>query len=267
MMRVGTQKRTKPSSSSPNAAYRTSPTNRYTSSSPVNNSSHNTSRNTSFNRWGFLKWLCSACFSAFYLFFAIFLTCLCPNNSISNSLNNSRKHFEGACLIFTFISSWFSPFHQIPSYRQNASPLHEETHKFAQDYHLKSVAEKRMTSNSPSVNERSSPHRTSSPSYLHGTASPNYPHRTASPSYAHAAASPNYPHRTASPSYVRASSPNYPTPGRDSPDYITSKKLNEKRYDVSSSSFSKKNDYDTNYTGKMSSLRLADSRSPSFLER
>lgn len=121
------------------------------------------------------------------------------------------------------------------SYRQNASPIHEETHKFAQDYHMKSVAEKRMASQSPSFNDRSSP------SYLH---------------------------RTSSPSYVRASSPNYPTPGRDTPDYISSKKLNEKRYDVSSPSYVKKSDFDTNYAStKMSSMRLSDSRSPNFIER
>lgn len=50
MMRVGTQKRTKSSSSSPNTNYRASPTNRFTSSSPINNSSHNTSKHSSYNR-------------------------------------------------------------------------------------------------------------------------------------------------------------------------------------------------------------------------
>lgn len=157
------------------------------------------------------------------------------------------------------------------SYRQSASPLHQETHKFAQDYHMKTVAEKRMTAISPSFNERNSPsypHRTASPSYPHGTSSPSYPHGTPSPSYPHRTSSPSYPQRTASPSYVRASSPNYPTPGRDSPDFITSKKLNGKRFDVSSPSFGKKTDFDTNFTSsKMSSMRISDTKSPNFIER
>ncbi|KAJ8954350.1 hypothetical protein NQ318_011022 [Aromia moschata] len=171
MMRVGTQRRAKSSSNSPNATYRASPTNRYASSSPVN-SSLNTSKNTTYN-----------------------------------------------------------------SYRQNASPIHEETHKFAQDYHMKTVAEKRMSSSS---NERNSP------SYMHRTNSPSYMQRTASPSY-----------RNQSPPYG----------GRDSPDYISSKRLNEKRYDTSSPSFAKKTEYDSNYTSKMSSMRISDSRSPNFIER
>lgn len=153
---------------------------------------------------------------------------------IRNVIIGSRK------LLYYFITirNHFS------SYRQSASPLHEETHKFAQDYHMKSVAEKRMSSNSPSFNDRNSP---------------SYPHRTSSP---------NYPQRTASPSYVRASSPNYPSPGRDSPDFITSKRLNEKRYEFANSSLTKnKSDFDSNYATKMSSMRISDSRSPSYMER
>ncbi|KAJ8980083.1 hypothetical protein NQ317_009439 [Molorchus minor] len=146
MMRVGTQRRNKSSSSSPNTTYRASPTNRYTSSSPIN-SSLNTSKNTIYNR---------------------------------------------------------------------------------------------MSSNSPSFNERNSP------SYMNRTNSPSYVQRTASPSY-----------HNNSPPYA----------GRDSPDYITSKRLNERRYDTSSPSFAKKTEYDSGYTSKMASMRISDSRSPSFMER
>ncbi|ENN77351.1 hypothetical protein YQE_06176, partial [Dendroctonus ponderosae] len=161
MMRVGTQRRSKPSTSSPNNTYRQSPTNRYASPSP-------TSKNTIYN-----------------------------------------------------------------SYRQNASPLLEETHRYAQDYHSRSVAEKsRITSNSPSYE------RNASPSYVQRTSSP------------------------------RNESPNYGTSqpyGRESPDYITSKRLNEKRYDTSSPSFAKK--ADSSYTSKISSMKLSDSRSPHYGER
>ncbi|CAH0557049.1 unnamed protein product [Brassicogethes aeneus] len=163
MMRVGTQKRSK-SNSSP-TGYRSSPTNRYTSSSPVSSSILN--RNTTLN-----------------------------------------------------------------SYRQNASPVLEETHKYAKDYHR--MSENRMTD---------ARFQTSSPTF--DRSSPSYMHRTASPSYAHRTSSPIY--RTKSPSY-----------GRDSPDYITSKRLNEKRFDTSSPSFAKKSsDYD--YTNKMSSMRVSES--------
>ncbi|XP_057668388.1 filamin-A isoform X2 [Diorhabda carinulata] len=161
MMRVGTQKRMK-SSSSPTSNYRTSPTHRMNSSSP----------------------------------------------SLSTPTKNTTYS------------------------RQNASPLLEETHKYAQDYHMKSVAEKRLTSSSPIYQDRT-------PNY-----SPNYTQRNHSPVY-----------RTASPNF-HPPSPNYrptsPIHGRDSPDYISSRKLNEKRYD---------------FTNKMSSMRLEDSRSPNYLDR
>uniref|UniRef100_A0A6P7EZ55 Filamin-A-like n=1 Tax=Diabrotica virgifera virgifera TaxID=50390 RepID=A0A6P7EZ55_DIAVI len=162
MMRVGTQKRSK-ISSSPTSPYRASPTNRFNSPSP----------------------------------------------NLSTPTKNSSY----------------------TSYRQNASPLLDETHKFAQDYHMKSVSEKRMPSSSPIYQDR-----THSPSYNQRTHSPVY--RTASPNFH--PPSPNY----------RPNSP--PVQGRDSPDFITSRKLNEKRYD---------------FTNKMSSMRLEDSRSPSYLER
>nr|CAH7749585.1 unnamed protein product [Callosobruchus chinensis] len=180
IMRVGTQRKSKSSSNtSPNSTFRTSPTNRYASSSPVN-SSLNTSKNTSYNSYS----------------------------------------------------------------RQSASPSFvDETHKFAQDYHMKSVSEKRMTSGSPSYNDRHSP---------------SYPHRAASPYNG-----PPSPYRNGSPSYNPS-----PSHGRDSPDYITSRKLNEKRFESSPSpSFTKKNEYDTNYASKMSSMRISDSRSPVFMER
>ncbi|XP_076270429.1 filamin-type immunoglobulin domains fbug isoform X3 [Rhynchophorus ferrugineus] len=114
------------------------------------------------------------------------------------------------------------------SYRQNASPLLEETHKYAQDYHNRSVTEKsRITSGSPSYNERND-----SPSYLQRNESPSY--RGPSPAY-----------------------------GRDSPDFISSKRLNERRYDTSSPSFAKKT-ADSTYTNKMSSMKISDPRSTSF---
>nr|XP_023019237.1 filamin-A isoform X3 [Leptinotarsa decemlineata] len=187
MMRVGTQRRSKSSNSSPSSTYRASPTNRFNSSSPTA-PSPNTMKNTIYN-----------------------------------------------------------------SYRQNASPLLEETQKFAQEHHMRSVAEKRMTANSPNFADRNSPsymQRTNSPSYMHRTTSPSYMHRTASPSY-----------QPPSPGYR----PSSPSQGRDSPDRITSKRLNEKRYDTASPSFAKKTEFD--FTSKMSSMRMADSRSPNFLER
>lgn len=103
---------------------------------------------------------------------------------------------------------------------------------------MKSVAEKRMSSNSPIDRN--------SPSYMHRTGSPSYAQRTASPSY-----------RNQSPPYG----------GRDSPDYISSKRLNEKRYDTSSPSFAKKTELDGSYANKMSSMRITESRSPNFMER
>lgn len=115
------------------------------------------------------------------------------------------------------------------NYRQNSSPVTSETHKYAQEYH------KKIASNSPSFNDR-----TNSPSYLNRN-------------------SPSYMQRTHSPNYVTS----------DSSDFITSRKLNEKRYDTSSPSpsFGKKADYESNYATKMSSMRISDSRSPNFLER
>lgn len=95
MMRVGTQKRHK-SSSSPNTTYRQSPTGtRLSSSSPIN-VQHLTALNT--------------------------------------SRNANYTH-----------------------YRENSSPILSDSHKYAQEYHKKSVMERQMTSNSP---------RAQSPSYL-----------------------------------------------------------------------------------------------------
>lgn len=76
--------------------------------------------------------------------------------------------------------------------------------------------------------------------------------RTVSPnSYAPRSPSPTFAPRTQSPFRTQ------------SPDYITSKKLNDRRY----LSASPKNDYESNYTNKLSSMRLSDSRSPAFVER
>lgn len=102
------------------------------------------------------------------------------------------------------------------SYRQNASPVLEETYKIAHDYHRQTVNEQR-TSGSPHF-------------------------------------------RTSSPGYNNSS----PTYGRDSPDYISSKRLNERRFETSSPSFGKN---DSSYANKMSSMRISDTRSPSFMDR
>lgn len=181
MMRVGTQRRSKSSTSSPNATYRQSPTPHSSRTSPINQTSLNTSLNSSYN---------------------------------SASKNTSS---------FT-------------NYRQTASPnFATDTHKYAQDYHKLSVNEssRRLSAGSPGLMERS--------------ISPSFAPRAASPSFA----------QRASPSFMRA----------QSPDYITSKKLNERRYETSSPSFQKRNEYDSSYTNKMSSMRVTDSRSPAFNER
>lgn len=117
------------------------------------------------------------------------------------------------------------------SYRPSPSPVLGETQKYAQDYHKKSV-EKRLS------------------------ASPSY-ERPLSPSYAPRSPSPTFAPRTESPSFLRT----------QSPDYITSKKLNDRRYLSASPNFTKKTDYDSSYANKMSSLRVSDNRSPAYMER
>lgn len=117
------------------------------------------------------------------------------------------------------------------NYRPSPSPVLGETQKYAQDYHKKSV-ENRLS------------------------ASPSY-ERPLSPSYAPRSPSPTFAARTESPSFLRT----------QSPDYITSKKLNDRRYLSASPNFTKKNDYDSSYSNKMSSLRVSDNRSPAYMER
>lgn len=117
------------------------------------------------------------------------------------------------------------------NYRPSPSPVLGETQKYAQDYHKMSV-DKRLSA-SPS-NER-----------------------PLSPSYAPRSPSPTFAQRTESPSFLRT----------QSPDYITSKKLNDRRYLSASPNFTKKADYDASYSNKMSSLRVSDNRSPAYMER
>lgn len=104
-------------------------------------------------------------------------------------------------------------------YRQTSSTVHENLHRSSQDFQVKSIVEK--MSNSSGFNNRNTS---------------------------------DYVHRTSSPSYVRASSPNNPTTGGD---YIASKNLNEKRHDVSSSNYPKKNEFDDGFN-KRSSVRIPD---------
>lgn len=80
--------------------------------------------------------------------------------------------------------------------------------------------------------------------------------RTVSPSYAPRSPSPTFRERD-SPSFNRA----------QSPEYITSKKLNDRRYLSPSPNIPKKTEYDTSYSNKLSSLRVSDNRSPVFNER
>lgn len=119
------------------------------------------------------------------------------------------------------------------NYRPSPSPVFGETQKYAQDYHKLSV-EKRMSSVSPSFE------------------------RTVSPSYAPRSPSPTFKERD-SPSFNRA----------QSPEYITSKKLNDRRYLSPSPNIPKKTDYESNYSNsnKFSSMRISENKSPVFNER
>lgn len=127
-------------------------------------------------------------------------------------------------------------------YRPSPSPTFNETQKYAQDYHHLHVEKEKLTPRTVSPN-----------SYAPRSPSPTFAHRTQSPSF----------NRTQSPSFNRTQSPSFN--GRtQSPDYISSKKLNDRRFLASSP----KNDYESNnYTNKLSAMRLTDSRSPAFLER
>lgn len=109
-------------------------------------------------------------------------------------------------------------------YRPSPSPTFGETQKYAQDYHHLQVEREKITPR---------------------TVSPN--------SYAPRSPSPTFAQRTQSPSFRT-----------QSPDYISSKKLNDRRY---LSGSPKNNDYESNYTNKMAAMRLSESRSPAFIER
>ncbi|KRT80951.1 Actin binding protein, partial [Oryctes borbonicus] len=111
----------------------------------------------------------------------------------------------------------------------------------SQEEHIKTYSEKRNLS-SPVIDKR--------------TSSPNYIPRVSSPSL-----SP----RAQSPGFARIPSPVY---GRESPDYVSSKKLSVNRYNSPSPSFSKqKAEHDTSYVNKMSSLQVRDTHSPVFMEK
>lgn len=92
------------------------------------------------------------------------------------------------------------------NYRQTASPVYaSDTHRYAQDYHRLTVNEnKRMSS-----------------------VSPNFIERSLSPSLAPRANSPTFAQRPYSPNYMRA----------QSPDYVTSKKFNERKYESNEKRF------------------------------
>ncbi|KAF5295411.1 hypothetical protein FQA39_LY13072 [Lamprigera yunnana] len=119
---------------------------------------------------------------------------------------------------------------KISKYREAASPT------VGNNYQKVITSESHLLSSSPSFDDHLRPN------------SPGPIPRISSPSLAP---------RAHSPSYNRA----------QSPEYITSKKLNERRYETSSPSFAKKSDYDSNYVNKMSSLRVSDSHSPNFMGR
>lgn len=103
--------------------------------------------------------------------------------------------------------------------RQSPSPVLIDTHKYAQDYHHRSVAEKRI-----------------------GTTS----------------SSPNYAERNGSSPILQRT---------QSPDYITSRKLNERsnKYETSASIYP---NYDVNESLKVSNMKITDARrSPLMMER
>lgn len=79
------------------------------------------------------------------------------------------------------------------------------------------------------------------------------------------AISPSLAPRSPSPTFADRKSPNFPR--TQSPDYITSKRLNDRRYLSASPNPAKKDEYDSGYTNRMQSMHISDSKSPSFTER
>lgn len=141
---------------------------------------------------------------------------------------------------------------------------------------------------SPTANSRSSPISSHQISQNNTSKSPNYAAYRLSPSpsptlgetqkYAQdyhrlqvgekhstpRAISPSYAPRSPSPTFVaRTQSPIFRT---QSPDYVSSRKLNERQYLSASPNFTR-NDYDSSHVNKMSSMRISDSKSPVSLER
>lgn len=132
-------------------------------------------------------------------------------------------------------SSPNSTYRQSPTPNSRYSPIHNV-----------------KTSNRPSPSPTFSETQKYAQDYHHLQVGEKITPRTVSPSYAPRSPSPTFAACTQSPSFRT-----------QSPDYISSKKLNDRRY----LSASPKNDYESNYANKLSSIRLSDSRSPAFIER
>lgn len=149
------------------------------------------------------------------------------SKSSNSSPNTTYRHSPVHARVSPVTTSQFSTNQNLPNtsyntkqtFRQSPSPVLADTHKYTQDFH-RTVTEKCVTS-SPKFGERSSP------SYLQRTSSP------------------------------QAQRTHSPTTRTQSPDYISSKRLNERRYETSSPSFN------TNFANKM---RISESHSPTFNE-
>lgn len=96
------------------------------------------------------------------------------------------------------------------------------------------------------------------------TTSPIYDDRTSSPSYIPRASSPSLAPRAQSPGFARIPSPSFAIRAR-SPDYITSKRLNSRHETPSPGGIPKysKSEHEM-FTGRMSAMRIGESRSPVF---
>lgn len=154
----------------------------------------------------------------------------------SNRLNTPSPINHISHLNSSYNSSNKNSSYSNNKYRETPSPnFNNSSHKYTQDYQRLTVNENRLSSNSPSFDDRL---RATSPGPIPRISSPSLAPRAQSPSY-------------------RA----------QSPEYISSKRLNERRYETSSPSFTKNVDYDSSFTNKMSSLRVTGSQSPNFVER
>ncbi|KAK4880796.1 hypothetical protein RN001_008942 [Aquatica leii] len=150
-----------------------------------------------------------------------------PNSTYKQSPTSSSRLNTPSPILIT---SSYNSTNKTSKYRESASP------SLGNNYQKLVASESRLLTSSPNFDDRLRP------------SSPGPIPRISSPSLAP---------RAQSPSYNRA----------QSPEYITSKKLNERRYETASPSFAKKTEYDSNYVNKISSLRVSDSHSPNFVER